>query len=166
MYEQGKYDIRCGIFEYKIYNPFVKLQEFPRTCYKPQDMPALNVGLTEAGVRSFASQVCKDDKEVVRGNKTTFISFLTPVDFQIPYQVNIWWKDGCELTANGPSKMKIWDPLMQGPGAGKEQKCIDTIAWNWKHCDNDQGGRRGGTVQVGCLIYEFLPSKVRRTVFN
>jgi len=168
MYEQGTYDIRCGLFSYRISNPFAKLQEFPRTCYKPTDMPPLKSGTPhELGVRSLAAQICKDDREITKGDRSTFLSLMTDPNAAIPYQFNIWWKDGCELSENkGLSKMKIWDPLMQGPGAGKEQKCIDTIAWNWKFCDTDERGRRGGTVQVGCLIYEFLPSNIRRTVFT
>ncbi|KAK1760056.1 hypothetical protein QBC47DRAFT_333896 [Echria macrotheca] len=157
MYETGSYDDICGTFEYKIYNPFTKLQEFPRFCYKPEDVPALNGDVHGDSVSSFTMWPCVGRwlprYTIRKDDKSSFVQNLS-WDGQVPYQYNIWWKDGCALENNGPKAVYAADPLLQGEGAGNV-KCQDTLWWNWKGCIN---GGIGGNVQLGCLMFEFVAS--------
>lgn len=161
MYEKGSYDVGCGTFEYKIYNPTTKLEEFPRFCYQPGELPPLRGDVQDGEVSGGTVLPCVGralpDYVIKKGDKSTFVQNLTRSG-DVPYQYNIWWKDGCTLADNGPTSAYAADPLMQGRDAG-HTKCQDTLWWNWKGCNN---GGIGGNVQLGCLVFEFMASENKR----
>lgn len=162
MYEKGSYDVGCGTFDYKIYNPFTELIEFPRFCYKPEDLPPLKGDVSDREVNRGTALPCTGvalpQQIIKKGDTSTFIQVLM-LSSNVPYQYNIWWKDGCTLADNGPTSAYAADPLMQGQGAGYT-KCQDTLRGNWKGCIN---GGIGGNVQLGCLVFEFMASEIKRT---
>ena len=161
MYEKGSYDVGCGTYEYKIYNPFTKLVQFPRSCYKTEDVPPLKGDVHGGSVNHATLLACvgtgRPENIIKKDDKSTFIQTLT-WNGKVPYQFNIWWQDGCTLAHNAPTSAYAMDPLMQGRDAGAT-KCQETLWANWKECIN---GGIGGFVQLGCLVYEFKASEVLR----
>ena len=161
MYEAGSYDITCGTFTYKIYNPTTKLIPQPAFCYSPSDLPPLKGDVQESNLRQFTDYPCvgtaRPESAIKKGDKGSFVQQLL-WEGDVPYQYNIWWKDGCMLADNGPTSMSAADPLMKGEEAGNT-KCQDVLISNWRDCNN---GGVGGNLQLGCLVYEFMASGDKR----
>lgn len=68
------------------------------------------------------------------------------------YSMRAVWKDGCVLP-NGKKEVSAQNPLPAG-AAGADTKCYDLFYNNWKNCNN---GGTGGSIQVGCIVYDFYP---------
>ncbi|KAB5539434.1 hypothetical protein GE09DRAFT_1248586 [Coniochaeta sp. 2T2.1] len=162
MYEKGSYDVGCGTYDYRIYNPFIKLVEFPRSCYKQEEVPPLKGDVHGGSVKWGTLGPCagsgRPENIIKKDDKSTFIQKLS-WDGKVPYQYNIWWQEGCTLVGNAPTSAYAPDPLMQGRDAGAT-KCQDTLYLNWEKCNN---GGIGGYVQLGCLVFEFKASEILRT---
>lgn len=60
MYETGKYDVGCGTFEYKIYNALPELVEYPRYCYKAEELPKLKGDVKRINVLLATEGPCRD----------------------------------------------------------------------------------------------------------
>lgn len=161
MYESGTYNVGCGTFSYKISKPVTDLKEHDRFCYKPEDLPELKGDVQDREVMSGTVMPCASralpQYIIKKDDKSTFVQNITTRG-KVPYQYNIWWKEGCTLADNGPTAVFAADPLILGQDAGPTM-CQDTLWKNWKECNN---GGRGGNVQIGCLIYEFMASDVLR----
>lgn len=164
MYEEGSLDVGCGKFTYKIQEreELTELKEFPQSCYKEDDFePLASDGVYKDAILEFTGPPCggvaRREQVIKKGDKSTFIHYST-TDSKVPYQYNIWWKDGCTLDNDGPSEVWASNPLMvEKPG---HRQCFDNLYRNWKDCNN---GGIGGTIQIGCLIYEFKADTNERT---
>lgn len=66
------------------------------------------------------------------------------------------------LADNRLNEQPIDDPLDEKGGQG-HLKCRYTLVWNWKDCAAK--GLLGGTIQLGCLMYEFMPTDKLRIFF-
>ncbi|KAK6840069.1 hypothetical protein PG987_005935 [Apiospora arundinis] len=151
MYSKGNIDAGCGVFAYRIRQSQATMREYDRVCYKKEDFTdkgAINRDI----VSYFAANVCQKSDPVRKDDKSTFRHMYTNGEGrEAAYQVNIWWKEGCTLENNGPTEMSPWNPL----GKSKDDgflTCDRYLFDKYRECNN---GGVGGTIQVGCLVYEF-----------
>lgn len=164
MYEEGSLDVGCGIFGYKVTKreEITELKEFKQFCYKKDDFePLAKAGVNKKEIWRNTGWPCMGtmlpDSMIKKDDKSTFIHWSTSVK-KVPYQYNIWWKDGCTLADDGPTAMYASNPLgVEKPGY---ELCFRNLHRNWKDCNN---GGVGGTIQIGCLVYEFKADKNERT---
>jgi len=90
-----------------------------------------------------------ESKMIKKGDNSTFISYQRWI-YGAPYLYNVYWKDGCELK-NGKTEQDVTDPL--GEGYKPEARvCQEFLTKAYRGCDN---GGTGGSLQAGCLVYEF-----------
>ena len=160
MYEQGTFDVGCGVFSFKVYKPTTALKEFNQFCYGVENFAPLGGDVNGDSVSSYSGFACAgsalDAQKIKAGQKQTFIQFYTNTN-SVPYQYNVWWIDGCRLDNNGPTEVSAANPLMiANPGY---TICQETLIQNWKNCNNKGVG---GTVQLGCLMYEFKTDANKR----
>ncbi|KAF5719409.1 hypothetical protein FGLOB1_1190 [Fusarium globosum] len=101
--------------------------------------------------QNYAGFACPEteSKMIKMGDNSTFISYQRWI-YGAPYLYNVYWKDGCELK-NGKTEQDVTDPLEEGykPEA---RVCQEFLAKAYRGCDN---GGTGGSLQAGCLVYEF-----------
>ena len=110
----------------------------------------------EGAVASNSGWACagtaRKEQTVKAGDRDSFISFQA-WDGGVPLQYNVYWKDGCEL-ANGWTEVYAANPLNKEKPSYTE--CQDMLVDRWRRCDN---GGVGGSIQAGCLVYEFKVQK-------
>ncbi|KAK7916910.1 hypothetical protein PG985_010518 [Apiospora marii] len=148
----GELDVGCGNFGYNIHRAKAELREYDRVCYKKDDF-VWKGPISSGHVTTIAHFYgCPDpDKPVRKDDKSTFRhAYYVPGPGGEAYQFNIWWKEGCTLDNGGPSEALIANPLDKSPSDRGD--CIRYMLDNYRECNN---GGVGGTIQVGCLIYEF-----------
>ncbi|KAF5623651.1 serine threonine kinase [Fusarium sp. NRRL 25303] len=101
--------------------------------------------------QNYAGFACPEteSKMIKKGDNSTFISYQRWI-YGAPYLYNVHWKDGCELK-NGKTEQDVTDPLEEGykPEA---RVCQESLTKAYRGCDN---GGTGGSLQAGCLVYEF-----------
>ncbi|KAF5576170.1 serine threonine kinase [Fusarium pseudocircinatum] len=101
--------------------------------------------------QNYAGFACPEteSKMIKKGNNSTFISYQRWI-YGAPYLYNVYWKDFCELK-DGKTEQDVTDPLEEGyePGA---RVCQETLTKAYRGCDNEG---TGGSLQAGCLVYEF-----------
>ncbi|KAF5557988.1 hypothetical protein FNAPI_5253 [Fusarium napiforme] len=90
-----------------------------------------------------------ESKMIKKNDSSTFISYQRWI-YGAPYLYNVYWKDFCELE-NGKTEQDVTDPLEEGwePGA---RVCQESLTKAYRGCDNKGAG---GSLQAGCLVYEF-----------
>lgn len=160
MYESGKFDVGCGTFDFKVYKPTTALKTFDQFCYRVEDFAKLSGDVHESTLNVLSGFACAgtalEKQKIKKDDKKTYIQFYSE-EGGVPYQYNVWWKDGCKLDNNGPSEVFASNPLMvNDPGY---TTCQQTLIRNWRACNNKGVG---GNIQVGCLIYEFKADKNKR----
>ena len=135
--------VMAVVREYQIPVPLARQNEH---CYEPNQFGE-HGDIHEAELRLRAGWLCYAAKSLSRikagdasTNKDLFVG---------PYQFNTYWKNGCELET-GETEMGMLDPL--ATGKAEVNTCVDIFADNWKRCNN---WGTGGSVQYGCLVYEF-----------
>lgn len=164
MYESGSLDVGCGRFAYHITKvETAKLIEQPRTCFEIKEYPEAQNRIVEEHVLAMADNFCRrhPDQKVKKADKSTYIQevYYENPSATLPYQFSIWWKEGCVLENNPLNQQSIHDPLDQKGGQGSI-KCMETLLWIHKDCAAKS--RLGGNIQLGCLMYEFIPTKKLR----
>lgn len=110
--------------------------------------------IQEYWVRRYSDWACGGTalRTIKAGKPDTFINVYT-TDNNVPYQYNVYWRDGCELET-GETEMYASNPLNEnGPG---HTKCQDILIDNYKRCNN---GGVGGSIDAGCLVDEFKAEK-------
>lgn len=151
MSKSGKLDIGCGVFDFAIAGPTVPLAAQERHCFGADEF-GKHGDIQPATVSSLSGWACVGTAitPIKRGDPATNIHFLS-VDGKVPYQYNIYWRDGCLLDSEvGYDAVFPANPLgVKDPG---HTACQDLLVDNYKKCNN---GGVGGSVQVGCLVYEF-----------
>lgn len=163
MYEKGSLDVGCGTFSYSIHKrELTELKEFKQFCYKKDDFaPLKGDGVDKLWVGTGTADVCRGKGRrppmIKKGDKNTFVHQNGKIN-KVPYQYNIWWKDGCTLADDGPSEVYITNPLVKQDY--DSEGCQKYLYRNWRNCNN---GGVGGNIQVGCLIYEFKADENERT---
>jgi hypothetical protein len=158
MYSKGKLDVGCGVFDYNIYNPTTALAEQEQFCYHVEDFAATGGDIHYDWVSQYSGYACVGTalKTIKKNDKSTFIQVYTETN-DAPYQYNVWWKDGCELENNGPTEVYASNPLnIDDPG---HVACQNYLINDYKNCNNKGAG---GSIQVGCLIYEFKADRNKR----
>jgi hypothetical protein len=162
MYEEGSLDVGCGTFNYKIHErELTELKEYDQFCYKTDDFPKLaKAGVNKKQIGRYADVLCNAKRYFIikKDDKSTFIHGSQKAK-KVPYQYNVWWKDGCTLADNGPTWMYVGNPLLE-EDMPNDDVCRDNLHRNWKDCNN---GGVGGRIQIGCLIYEFKADPEDRT---
>ncbi|KIM99170.1 hypothetical protein OIDMADRAFT_30801 [Oidiodendron maius Zn] len=66
-----------------------------------------------------------------------------------PYHWTVSWIDGCATTA---TQQSMSNPLPDNPSVS----CSSLLIGNWRNCNN---GGAGGTIDAGCLRYNFAATK-------
>jgi hypothetical protein len=155
MAKTGKVDVGCGVFDYNIVGPTVPLALQERHCFGVDEFGSH--GDIQWGTQSYYSGfACAGTalKTLKRGDPSTNIHFET-TDGDVPYQYNIYWKDGCVLDyIPGYDEVYPANPLdVKDPGY---TACQELLVDNYKKCYN---GGVGGSIQAGCLVYEFKAQK-------
>ncbi|KAK0631421.1 hypothetical protein B0T14DRAFT_549246 [Immersiella caudata] len=177
MYEKGTYDIGCGTFSYairkkrpdepQIGDEVADLIPYNRYCYKPEELPELKGDVHDNYVRAAATLACRGSTQSENAiRKDDSNSFKHSIQWRgnVPHQVNIWWKPGCKIEKNGaPTEMLAVNPFLKKE-PGDEHTCGAFLWSNWKECTGNGG--RGGRIQLGCLMYEFMASDVKRGDFR
>lgn len=145
-------DVGCGTYSYKITGSNVPTPEGPpapslsaQYCLPLDDFgshgdiePEWQAEYTGLACANSANENFKPGDQI-NWNTTTN---------GVPYNYNIWWKDGCTSSV---SPMNVYQPLV----GNKEVNCIKIMQNNYKNCHNNG---IGGSVSVGCLTYEFKAS--------
>ncbi|KAK3317193.1 hypothetical protein B0T19DRAFT_434438 [Cercophora scortea] len=156
MAKTGKLDSGCGVFDYTIIGPTVPLAAQERHCFGADEFGSHKdiQGPTQSWYAGFACDKT-DVKPVKRGDPSTNVHFGARDDKGAWYQFNIYWADGCVLDYNPIS----WDAIypanpLAGAQPGDTNACRDLLVDNYRLCNN---GGVGGSIQVGCLVYEFKP---------
>ncbi|OIW26327.1 hypothetical protein CONLIGDRAFT_683316 [Coniochaeta ligniaria NRRL 30616] len=159
MAKTGKVDVGCGVFDFNIVGPTVPLAQQDRHCYSTNEFGSH--GDIHPGTVSFYSGFACAGTAVTpikRGDPATnihFERFGLVRGGGVPYQYNIYWKDGCVLDyVPGYDAVFPANPLdVKDPG---HTACQQLLVDNFQNCNN---GGVGGSVQVGCLVYEFKAQK-------
>ncbi|KAB5578286.1 hypothetical protein GE09DRAFT_1089179 [Coniochaeta sp. 2T2.1] len=155
MAKTGKLDVGCGIFDFNIVGPTVPLTAQDRHCYRPDEF-GKHRDVQGGTVSFYSGHACVGTAitTIKRGDPSTNIHFER-VDGGVPYQYNIYWKDGCLLDyIPGFDAVYPANPLnVKDPGY---TTCQQFLIDNYKQCNN---GGVGGSIQVGCLVYEFKAQK-------
>ena len=174
MYEKGTYDVGCGTFSYNIHkaaagepilgDEVADLIPYERHCHKPEDLPPLRGDVHGNTVLSNSGFACAGralpEYAIRKDNKTSFSQQAGLTIGGAPYQYNIWWKPGCRIEKNGgPTAISAYNPFLQKSGPGPDF-CQRTLWENWEKCGGNGG--RGGYIQLGCLMYEFVASSEPR----
>jgi hypothetical protein len=105
-----------------------------------------------------AAKVCVrhayKDPQIYRDTPSTYVAeqVWTKKPFEPIHKMhyNIWWKKGCILES-GSTSVPIDHPILK-PGA---PSCTKLLTDAYVNCTNNGGA--GGQIQVGCLIYEYVP---------
>lgn len=158
MYSTGKLDINCGVFDFTISKPTTALAAQAQSCYRVEDFAATGGNIHSDWLSQYSGFACAGTalKTVKKDDKTTFIQWYTKTN-NAPYQYNVWWADGCALDNNGPTEVYASNPLgVANPGY---TVCQNYLVNDYKNCNNKGVG---GTIQVGCLIYEFKADRNKR----
>ncbi|KPM42160.1 hypothetical protein AK830_g4435 [Neonectria ditissima] len=163
-YKTGKLELECGIAKYAMHNPDdgeETPEEKPKTALKMQNDKCYGADdfgdhgdIQKRLVREYSGWACAATAidPVKAGEKDTFRHFNT-VESGVPYQYNIYWKDGCELET-GQTEMYPANPLDEDKP--RHTKCQEILIDNYKRCIN---GGVGGSIKAGCLVYEFKAEK-------
>ncbi|KAH7381918.1 hypothetical protein BKA64DRAFT_749377 [Cadophora sp. MPI-SDFR-AT-0126] len=147
----GSINVECGVFDYKILAPpttALALQD--RQCF-PSDAFGSHGDIHEGSVRNLAAIACAGTgkKFIKRDDPSTTVKFAA-FDKKQPVQFKIYWKEGCLLDPPGGVEMLPSNPLaLKDP---EKYTCQNLLGDNYKKCIN---GGVGGTIQAGCLVYEF-----------
>ncbi|EQL02485.1 hypothetical protein OCS_01806 [Ophiocordyceps sinensis CO18] len=160
MAHDGKVDATCGIFEYSISKfepPAVDAHAKQVYCNTKADFTGDdfdNLADTDGDLLDTAVKAgCKQHAQ-------TTVSKDKPVSFNrykwtgkaLVYALGVSWKEGCRLE-DGRTEVTLGNPY---GGDFDESLCYNLWYNNWKGCNN---GGKGGTTQVGCLVYSFRPSR-------
>ncbi|KAF4498231.1 hypothetical protein FAGAP_5587 [Fusarium agapanthi] len=109
------------------------LEWHDKICFRPHQF-GKHKDIYRISQQNYAGFACPEteSKMIKKDDNSTFISYQRWI-YGAPYLYNVYWKDLCELE-NGKTEQDVTGPLEEGG------------------CDND---RTGGSLQAGCLIYEF-----------
>ncbi|KAH7131762.1 hypothetical protein B0J13DRAFT_451823, partial [Dactylonectria estremocensis] len=129
--------------------PKIALKMQNDKCYRADDFGD-HCDIQEIWVRQYSGWACAGTAiNVVKAGKEDTFRHINAVMNDVPYQYNIYWKDGCELET-GQTEMYPANPLDEdNPGY---TKCQEILIDNYKRCNN---GGVGGSNQAGSLVYEF-----------
>ncbi|KAI0004056.1 hypothetical protein F4779DRAFT_630464 [Xylariaceae sp. FL0662B] len=150
MPKSAKLDVGCGVFDYNIVGPTMPLEPQKRKCYGKDDFGS-HGDIQRYWQRLYTGYACTGTalKPIKRGDSSTFRHFQT-VTNGVPYQFNIYWKDGCITDYPGRDEIYASNPQdIKDPG---HVACQNLLTDNYDKCYN---GGVGGSIQVGCLVYEF-----------
>jgi len=147
----GSINVECGVFDYKInarLTTALTLQE--RQCFA-SDTFGSHGDIHESWVRNLAIIACEgtSKKAIERDDPSTTVVYAAS-DKKQPVQFKIYWKEGCLLAPPGGEQM-----LPNNPLALKDEDkntCQNLLVDNYKKCNN---GGVGGSIQAGCLVFEF-----------
>ena len=153
MQKSGSLDAGCGVFDYNITPPppppTTPLEQQERHCYGADDFGKHgDIHVTQVTWSSQFACAGTGIQTVRSGDPSTAIAF-SGYDNRQPIQFNIYWKDGCQLEG-GLTEIYPANPLARKDAGHSE--CQNLFIDNYKKCNN---GGVGGSVQVGCLVYEF-----------
>ncbi|UPL03991.1 hypothetical protein LCI18_014925 [Fusarium solani-melongenae] len=150
-FRSGEVKLSCGTAKYKMNDPQgsskTKLVKQNEKCYE-KDQFGKHRDADEVELRFQAGLLCAlgvSKPRIKAGDSSTNQDWYHVK----PYQFNTYWKNGCELET-GEIEMGILDPL--ATGTASVDTCEEIFVDNWKRCNN---GGTGGSVQYGCLVYEF-----------
>lgn len=157
--------MECGTAKYAMNDPNKQADptptQPPKTALKAQndkcwgtDDFGSHADIHKGSVQWYSGWACAGTAltTVKAGDSSTFISFAT-VDGGAPYQYNVYWKDGCVLET-GQTELYASNPLNEeNPGY---TKCQDILIDDYTRCNN---GGVGGSIDYGCLTYEFKAQK-------
>ncbi|KAH7165280.1 hypothetical protein EDB81DRAFT_942360 [Dactylonectria macrodidyma] len=163
-YKTGKLELDCGTAKYAMNEPDSEddtPDEEPKTALEMQNAKCYGADdfgdhgdIQESSVRGYSGWACAGTalKTIKAGEEDSFRTFYT-VTNDVPYQFNIYWKDGCELET-GQTEMYASNPLDEENSG--HTRCQEIFIDNYKRCIN---GGVGGSNQAGCLVYEFKAEK-------
>ncbi|KAK0649846.1 hypothetical protein B0T16DRAFT_410773 [Cercophora newfieldiana] len=176
MYEKGTYPTGCGTFNYAIRkrrpdeppspDEVADLISYPRYCYQPDELPEIHGQPDGSFATGSGTLACSNHSNpellIKKDDKSTFIQVtLRPPDRSVAYQTSIWWKPGCRIEKNGgPTEISAHNPLMN-PNGGEPYACQTIVGENFRKCLSSM---RGGIIQMGCLMYEFVLTDKRRVL--
>jgi hypothetical protein len=154
MAKTGKIDIRCGVFDYEIVGPTVPLALSERHCFGSDEFGS-HGDIQESWQSQYTMDACVGTgiETIRRNDPSTNIHWETRSN-DVPYQYNIYWKEGCLLDYPGSDEAYPSNPL--GVGDVSPTICQDLLVDNYRACNN---GGVGGSIQAGCLVYEFKAQK-------
>ncbi|KAL6400778.1 hypothetical protein AUP68_16495 [Ilyonectria robusta] len=161
-YKTGELNLDCGTVKYAMNEPDEEApEEKPKTALKMQNDKCYgrdefgdHGDIDEYWVRWYSGWACGGTalNTIKAGQPDTFINTYT-TNNDVPYQYNVYWKDGCELET-GETEMYASNPLNEkNPG---HTKCQEILIDDYKRCNN---GGVGGSIEAGCLVYEFKAEK-------
>ncbi|CAI0654848.1 unnamed protein product [Colletotrichum noveboracense] len=154
----GSINVGCGTYSYAIekfdYKPDpasttpLTLQE--RVCFD-KDAFSKHGDVYEMDQRFFTGIACGGtaDKVIKKGIRGAQVTYQGNVN-DVLYTYNIFWMDGCEMDVDEVNAMV---PLGK---TGEGVTCTQFMIDNYKKCNN---GGIGGTIQAGCVVYEFKASE-------
>ncbi|WAO91167.1 Hypothetical protein NCS54_00862400 [Fusarium falciforme] len=150
-FRSGEVKLDCGTARYKMNDPRgspkTKLVKQNEQCYD-RDQFGKHIDVEQSTLRWQAGFLCTlgiSKPRIKAGDSSTNQDW-----YQVkPYQFNTYWRNGCELET-GETEMGILDPL--ATGTASVDTCVEIFYDNWNRCNN---GGTGGSVQYGCLVYEF-----------
>ncbi|RMJ15058.1 hypothetical protein CDV36_005303 [Fusarium kuroshium] len=150
-FRSGEVKLNCGTARYKMNDPQgsakTKLVKQNEHCYD-KDQFGKHRDVEGSTLRWQATFLCTlgiNKPRIKAGDSSTNQDWYHVK----PYQFNTYWRNGCELET-GETEMGILDPL--ATGTASVDACVDIFYDNWERCNN---GGTGGSVQYGCLVYEF-----------
>ncbi|KAK8051802.1 hypothetical protein PG993_003187 [Apiospora rasikravindrae] len=162
-FKTGELKLGCGTANYAIHTPkeFTPRPPLPpkpktplvihdRVCYDA-DQFGSHGDIQPKTVSGHSNWVCRAlaiNKIIEAGKPETFLEFYRNND-GVPYWFRVYWQDGCQLE-NGSTKMDPTNPLDEKEGG--YSRCPAMMQDNYNRCNN---GGVGGSIQAGCLVYEF-----------
>ncbi|KAK2002951.1 hypothetical protein LX36DRAFT_666781 [Colletotrichum falcatum] len=152
MARYGEYEAGCGKFSYQI-TKVTPSKLGAQKCYETN-----NFGKHEDVSKDFQKQyigwACVETalpkNKIRKGDKSSFIHWNTTTN-RVLYQYNIYWADGCSLD-NGQGEASPAQPLEED----KKSTCTNLLIGDYENCNN---GGVGGSIQAGCVVYNFKASK-------
>ncbi|KAJ0336125.1 hypothetical protein COL922a_008356 [Colletotrichum nupharicola] len=126
-------------------------QSLKAACGSKGDAFGKHGDVYEMDQRFFTGIACGGtaDKVIKKGIRGAQVTYQGNVN-DVLYTYNIFWMDGCEMDVDEVNAMV---PLGK---TGEGVTCTQFMIDNYKKCNN---GGIGGTIQAGCVVYEFKASE-------
>ncbi|KAI9892736.1 MAG: hypothetical protein M1814_001156 [Vezdaea aestivalis] len=144
-------DVGCGSYSYKITGKDVPAVEGPpkpflsaQYCF-PSDVFGKHGDINGDFQAQYTGWACAGSalKTIKKGDPSTFVKWETTTN-GVPYSYNIYWKDKCESAVNEANLFQPYKEI--------DANCLTMLQNDYKKCGN---GGIGGSVSVGCIVYEF-----------